>query len=341
VSLRDDVPDPADELVDRWRLKAQEAGVRAAAYLRRVHELEKQLAHFDGYADLEPTIPKWTTRAKVRPGDGITVAMLSDTHWDERVNASEMGGFGGYNRKVAEQRLRTWAEKLATFPQYGPKVNHRGLVLLLGGDLVNGNIHQGRETNDDTLFGTILHWSEQLTAAINLVAEAWPAVHVAATIGNHGRYTAKPISKLAVRDNADHLLVRMVAQHVDKRVTWSVPESTDVVFDVLGRTHLLTHGDRGIGRSAGHGIGGIWPSVMRSVARLGQQYATIGTTVECVWMGHFHQLTYGQGWVINGSTVGYSEYARDLRFRPERPRQAVTVWTERGMDWAGQIVVDD
>lgn len=49
-------------------------------------------------------------------------------------------------------------------------------------------------------------------------------------------------------------------------------------------------------------------------------------------MGHFHQLIWGQGIIVNGSMKGYDEYALSKAFTPEEPKQALWITTpERGI----------
>ena len=52
-----------------------------------------------------------------------------------------------------------------------------------------------------------------------------------------------------------------------------------------------------------------------------------GKPFDCLLLGHFHQLVdaHEQGFVMNGSLVGYNEYARGLHLKPEQPQQVLLV----------------
>ena len=52
-----------------------------------------------------------------------------------------------------------------------------------------------------------------------------------------------------------------------------------------------------------------------------EQYHSYGRHLDYVMIGHFHQAMEIFNCFVNGSMVGYNEYARDLRLRPEPPCQ--------------------
>ncbi len=58
-------------------------------------------------------------------------------------------------------------------------------------------------------------------------------------------------------------------------------------------------------------------------------------------MGHFHQLMYLQGIIMNGSLKGYDEYAYTNNFGFERPQQALWITTpERGVTTKMEVHCD-
>jgi hypothetical protein len=277
-------------------------------------------------AELEP--PKWLTPTKPKTSAATLVVMLSDTHFDEVVTPEEVEGLNAYNRDIATKRLHKWATNVVKISRhYLAGVNYDGCVLLLGGDIFSGDIHEElAQTNEDTMLGSLLFWSEQIAAAVDLLAGEFGKVHVASVVGNHGRMSRKPRAKLRVKTNFDWLLAKMVEKHFakDKRVTFDIPEGTDVLVKVYGWGHLLTHGDQ---TSGGGGIGGIYPPIMRLRARKAQRYLTTGENFSTLWLGHWHQYMPSPQLVINGSLKGYDEYAFINNFTFEPPQQALAVVT--------------
>jgi hypothetical protein len=268
-------------------------------------------------------------------------AILSDTHWDEVVIPGEIGGQNAYDREIATLRLRRWATSLVEqATTYLAGVDVKGAVVMLGGDMLNGTLHDNAEHNADYIPGTLVYWSEQLAAALVLLADAFGAVHCPVVVGNHGRLTLKPRTAGRARDSYDWLICHMAAAHLkhDERITFSIQDDPDAWVQVYGTTYLLTHGDQAKG---GGGIGGVWTPIMRLAARKRQRYQRDFTMV----CGHWHSLVMapGQGLIVNGTTKGYDAFAAHVLNAPaERPQQAAWLTTpEHGPTTQFPIFCDD
>lgn len=318
---------------DRLRAEARQLDDRLAQALARLDLLE-------GVDRLNPEPPRWLMPKRPGPKDTLVLAMLSDCHWDEIVRPEDVAGINAYDRRIATKRLKQWATTLAAMPTEGPSAKVGGLVMMLGGDFTCGVI-DGLHLVDsnDTLFGTLLYWSEQLAAAITLLADAYGRVHLPVVIGNHGRLTAKKRTHLAARDNSDwhlcHLVRRLLAD--DRRLTWQIDEAPDAEFMAFDQRHLLTHGDQTTG---GGGIGGIFPPIQRMVARKSQRQAALGRPFQHLWLGHFHQALWGSNWTANGALKGYDGFAAAHNFPAEAPRQTVAYANRAGLTWRTTITVD-
>jgi hypothetical protein len=265
--------------------------------------------------------------------------MLSDTHFDEVVDPDEIGGRNEYNRKIAVKRLQTYFQKVLLLTnEYITGLNYQGCVLFLGGDVFSGDIHEElTETNEDTMLGSVIFWTEQVTAGINLLVEHFDYVHVPCVVGNHGRRSYKPRHKLRVRDNFDWFLYKTLEQRFidNDKVTFDVASGADLLVDVQDTTYLLTHGDQARG---GGGIGGIWPPLMRLVARKRNN-----VDFDYMVLGHFHQLIMApsSGFLLNGSLKGFDEYAAINNFAFEVPQQALWINVpQKGILWQTSLLVD-
>lgn len=337
MSLEDDIRQ-ANETDDTDKLRAmlvQARRQRSSAdkvnseLIAQIESLHKALEIVDAaeMARLEP--PKWLIPpASNRKKHATLVLLLSDTHFDEVVDPIEVGGLNAYSRAIAELRLRLWCENAVKMARhYLAGVTFDGVVLMLGGDLFSGDIHEElKDTNETVILDSLLHWSEQVGAVIGTLADEFGKVHVPVVVGNHGRQSRKPRMKQRAKTNYDWLLGKMLERHyqTDKRVTFQVSENADTLVTIYDWGHLLTHGDQVHG---GGGIGGIWPPIMRMRARKAQRALDIGQPFETLWMGHWHQYISTPYLVINGSTKGLDEYAWLSNFGYEVPQQALAIVT--------------
>lgn len=296
----------------------------------------EQVAEFSARR-LKP--PKWLAPKKRSGHRGTICVILSDTHFDEVVNPAEIGYLNAYNRDIAEQRLERFTENTIKISrQYLAGVEFDGCVLFLGGDMVSGTIHDMAETNETTAPDTALFWAEQLAGTIEALVEEFEKVHVPCVVGNHGRLTRKPRTKQRARDNWDWVIYQVLAKHFrdDARVTFDITDGTDVLVQIYETRFLLTHGDQ---TNGGSGIGGVWPPIMRMVAR-----KRVREHFDTVVMGHWHQLIMApsQGLIVNGALKGLDEYAAISNFAPERPQQALWVTTpEHGVTFTAPVFVQD
>ena len=325
----DDTVEKLRAMVVQARRARQSADQANAGLLERIVELEKALDIVDATSTLNLEPPKWlVAKPSSRKKHATLTLILSDTHFDEVVLPEEVGGLNAYNRHIAEVRLNLWAQNAIKIARhYLSGVTYDGVVVMLGGDIFSGDIHEElAQTNEDTILGSLLHWSEQIGAALSLLADEFGKVHVACVIGNHGRMSRKPRAKLRAKTNFDWLLGKMVERHFanDRRFTFQISENADVIIPIYGWGHLLTHGDQAHG---GGGIGGIWPPIMRMRAKKAQRAMDIGTPFQTLWMGHWHQLIQTPGLIVNGSTKGTDEYAWVSNFGHEPPQQALAIVT--------------
>ena len=343
MSLSDRAADKAEEL-SRDKLEAQLAEARhqrdekAAALKTATADLTAARADADRLAamrGIDVRAPKWAVRkARTKLPRATAVHMLSDWHFDEVVDPAQLVGPTGeplnaYDRTIAADRLRRDAESTATVARDLLRWEWDGLVLLLGGDMLSGNIHDelARTNDGGGPIDSVDHWVDPMAAAMSLLGDAFGKVHVVGVVGNHGRNTRKPIAKGRVRDNFDWLLYRVLARHFakDDRFTWNLPDSADAYFEVYGHRHVLTHGDQGKG---GDGLTGLLiPMSKLDLKKRRRDQQAWGTAYSHMWAGHWHTYLTMGGVTVNGSGKGPDEYSTIGNFGAEEPKQAFAVVT--------------
>lgn len=290
--------------------------------LERLHQL------YRGGLEHVPQPPSWTHKPTLPPKClGTPTLFLSDLHWGEVVDPRQINGVNSYDLPIARARLkRIFTTALTMLFAHLQPGQYPGLVLALGGDMVSGNIHEElRETNDASILAVILDLLDHLIAGIDMLLDAGlQHIFVPCVVGNHGRMDKKPRAKGAVQDNYEWILYQLLLRHYakSKRVTVVPSESLDFVYQLHQTTYLLTHGDQFRG---GSGIAGpLTPWALGDHRKRKRQNA-IAQPYDYLIFGHFHSLTWGPNWIVNGSLKGYDEYSYRSNFGFEVPQQALWI----------------
>lgn len=308
--------------------------------------LQKQIDTFVRSESVTVEINPWATPKGSRKKHRATAMLhLSDLHLDEVVDFDEVQGLNLYNRKIAEQRLKKVVDgTVAMTRDILSSYDWDGAVLLLGGDLVSGGIHDElRETNDSvSVIDTVDYWADPLTQAASMLLEEFGHLQIVSVPGNHGRNTRKPRAKGRSRDSFDWLLSRMVARQFDSStdVVSNIPDSADAYFNVYGKRYLASHGDQARG---GSGISGLLtPLSLLDHRKRKRDAAAFGETYEDLFIGHWHQWLQMGTVHVNGSLKGIDEYAFQGNFGFEQPIQGFTVFTpEHGVTMQLPIYAQD
>jgi len=345
MKLRDEVQAETQEEISIVKLRRERDLMRREneRLKKAIDEANKIISIIEiaNNAEIEP--PHWLSPVKPRASAAMLVAMLSDTHFDEVVNPDEMEGLNAYDRTIAKMRLERWGKNVVKMARhYLAGVKYDGIVLVLGGDIFSGDIHEElKDTNEATMLESCLYWSEQIAGAIGLLADEFRKVQVVSVVGNHGRTTRKPRMKQRVVTNFDWLLAKMVERYFasDNRVSFLIPTSADAFLKIYEHGHLITHGDQVHG---GGGIGGIYPPIMRMRAKKEHKYLQTGQNFRTLWMGHWHTYLSTPHLIINGSLKGWDEFAAIMGFGFEPPQQALAIVTpERNITVQAPIFCQD
>lgn len=300
-----------------------------------------------GLTKVDSHPPKWvyTPASKLTPG--IPSLLLTDFHWGETVHPDQIQGVNNvFGLKVAQERLKLLGQKVLKlcFDEFAHP-EYPGIVLMLGGDLFSGMIHEElTETNEVRMPAAFVDLFDHMIAFIELMLEHFPLVWIVGVVGNHPRLTRKPRAKFAAQDNWDWLLYTMLERHFVRstyadRIKFNVPSGPDAYFDIYGHTYLLTHGDK-IGVRGGDGqIGALGP-ILRGALKIRSQYAAVNRPIRTVVMGHWHSDVPFHHLIVGPTLKGYDEWTFSMRFTPETPAQKLW-WThpEHGITFMSSMFV--
>jgi|ETNvirnome_2_300_1030623.scaffolds.fasta_scaffold00133_37 hypothetical protein len=319
-----DIQHAAEKVALEQEIGALKLQLKDALRERVDHDKLRGYAFDLGNYEAKP--PAWIDDIPGEGQPGCPILHISDIHAGEKVNPVEVAGLNRYDFATMGKRLNRLAHNASKFCHtHIAKPDFPGIVVCLGGDMVNGDIHsEFRSTNEEPVLPTVLHIFEHLIATLDHLAESFGRVAVFTAFGNHGRNTEKPQYKMAAYTNFDWMLYNMLAKHYENQSTHDVKivisDSFDNFFRVYGHGYLLTHGDR-LGTGGGDGIVGVIGPIIRGSKKVKAAYAKMDIQVDTMIMGHYHQRIPLKGIRVNGSVKGYDEYAMGRRFDPEPPEQ--------------------
>jgi hypothetical protein len=307
---------------ERRRRDAEARAVQAEDAYRTALDLsEVELDPADWAIDPEP--------ASGQPG--VPLLSLNDWHLSEIISRDECDGINEFNLGICEDRVkRTIQRTLDLCFEHvrgpgGERAEYPGIVVVLGGDMVSGSIHEEiLQTNEVTRNASVILCANLIVSSLRALADAFGKVHAVCVPGNHGR-DGKPRAKLLVATNADWLIYRIVEMHLanDRRITFQIPESGDARFTVAGLRCFATHGDR-LGVKGGDGIIGSLGPIARGHVKLGQQQAISGRNFDVLLLHHYHQYIPLPRADVSNCLCGPNEYSLlILRAPPSAPSQSL------------------
>lgn len=279
----------------------------------------KKILNYVTNTEFKP--PNWLASPVTPSGKMIPVLFTSDFQWGEVVKENEINGINKFNKEIAKERYELLIEKAILLGGEKPE----GLVLLRGGDSISGDIHEELlRTNDMTSIESVTNLAEIEVAGINRLKKHFKRILVISVPGNHGRTTVKPMSKGYVSHNYDTLVTHLIQANLkgSKDVSFFTPDSGDAYFSIFNQRFLLTHGDR-IGSRGGQGFIGPAATVLKGAHKVRQQFSQVGKPVDWLLLGHFHTPMLMPHVIVNGSLVGFSEYAQTLRVEPSPAQQTL------------------
>lgn len=273
--------------------------------------------------ELDP--PAWVVKPPAKASSpGVPTLFLSDLHWGEVVYPAQINNVNKYNVRIAHERMTRLIDTAAhLLGIISPKMDYPGIVAVLGGDMISGNIHDElTASNELNSMPAVLDLYGALVGVINSLADTYGKVFLPCVTGNHGRDTRKIWNKDRHHTSFDWLLYRFLAKHfdTDKRVTFFIPDGSDAYYKVYNHAYLLTHGDQFRG---GDGMIGALGPILRGDHKKRSRNAQVDMEYDTMIMGHWHQYIHHGRVIVNGSLKGYDEYAYANNFGYEVPQQAL------------------
>ena len=254
----------------------------------------------------------------------IPFLFLSDWHWGEVVEPSEISFFNEFNVATARNRSELCFQKFVSFYKKEINLKYPGAVLLLGGDMVSGEIHEElTESNEVHTMESVIQCAEAICDGLDLLLKSFGKVTVFCVVGNHGRSTKKVKFKKKTSSNFDWMVYAICNLHFSKsrNVEFFIPKTSECFFTVFNTSFLLVHGDT-ISSYTTDSITGAISAIARGDEKLRKRQEAMGEPYDILVCGHWHQYSLLPRRIINGSLKGYDEFGFYNSYLPEKPIQA-------------------
>lgn len=284
---------------------------------------DKEIARLNS---IVPTAPNYLQPATEVTGKAIACIVGSDWHCEEPVEKEKVHGLNEYNLEIAKARAYNFFRnglRLTNIHSASSQIDTIYFMLL--GDTFSNWIHEElAETNLLSPTDAANFVLGLLIDGINfLLDNSNYRIIVDCIPGNHGRMTKKMRIHNAAETSLETFMYQQLARVFSDtaRVEFRIASSKMLYRKFFDYNIRLIHGDD-IGYSGG--VGGITIPIRKKIAAWDK-----GIKANLTVMGHFHQMIDGGDFLVNGSLIGYNQYAESIGASPEEPRQAFFILHER------------
>lgn len=303
----------------RTAAKLREAEFKYKHVLRELEEADKR---FDALIQIkeEVTIHQIDPVLSQSKHEAIPVIMLSDWHFEERVDDFTINGLNHYNLEIASKRWVTCIQgslKLVNKERLSSDISQA--VVWLGGDFITGYIHEELEENNYLSPTQATRFAkEKIITALKFYLEhgKFKKITVVCNYGNHGRTNKKPRISSAYKNSYEWMMYQDIRDYFsnENRLDFVSPSGMFAYVNIMQLTCRFFHGEN---IKFGGGIGGLTVPLIKAIHRL-----NIQLPADYNFMGHFHQYWEAtKDCTVNGSGIGFNAYAQSIGASCEPPVQ--------------------
>ena len=305
----------------KQQLLGQKAKYRAV--LDRLAEQDLMLKGFQQYDGIDSLIipANWEVLSRDKK-EAVAFTLASDWHLDEVVNPAEIGGVNAYNLTIAKQRIEMYFRVvLKLLNMCRGESTIKRLVIAALGDFISGWIHEElMEASSMTPTEAIVVCFELWTNGLDFLLQNGnlEEIDVICACGNHSRITKKNEIKKSHLKSYEWLLYQFLVKHYamkkETRIKFKLPEGYFNWLTVYNKDIRCHHGNR---IRYGGGVGGIHIPLRKAIAQWNKtRHADLDL------LGHWHTREPSRDYVINGSVIGYNEFAEFIKADYAPPEQA-------------------
>ena len=330
----------AERKADTATAEVKQERARRIAAEQDLAELQKATSVLNEIQTIKPVVIKLKTPKHGTKSIATAIYGASDWHAEANVKPDTVNGLNEFTPEICTDRVRRLFQKSVFLTDFARGIcDIRDAVLWLGGDLINGAIH------DELEISNFLGQAEAISFVSELVAGGidyllangnLDHIRVVCNIGNHGRSTQKTRVSIGWQSSWEYLAYVLLAARYknEPRLSWIIPKGYFAYVDVQGWDCRFSHGD--FIRYSG-GVGGITIPVAKAISGWNKS-----RSADYDFFGHYHQFVNMWGWCCNGSLVGYDGYALSIKSDYQPPTQLFSVIDrERGKTMTLPIFVEE
>ena len=257
-------------------------------------------------------------------GEACPIIMLSDWHFEERVDSDTINGLNDYNLEIAAVRWNKCIQnslKLVQKERHTSEIND--IVIWLGGDFITGYIHEELEESNYLSPTQATRFAKsKIISALKFYDDygKFNKITVVCNYGNHGRTNKKPRVSTGYKNSYEWMMYNDIADYFsdNSKFSFVIPNGLFAYVNLYGYNLRFWHGDT---VSYGGGIGGLTVPLIKAITRYDQ---TIKADYN--FMGHYHQLFQAtKNCIVNGSGIGFNAYAQRIGASNERSLQGFVI----------------
>jgi hypothetical protein len=260
------------------------------------------------------------------------VVALTDLHFGTNVDKSELGGKNEFNWSIGARRFGFIMEQLRTY-KIELRSLHEEIVLLLGGDLIGGIIHNQEGPDYDLITYQVNGALSYFIQAFEYLKAFYPKVRVVCQPGNHGRMMHKMSKDRALSqkyDSYENIIFYSLSKYFakDSKVEIIVPKTPYADVTVQGHRIFMSHGDT-VFLTGNPGKSINTDSIDKQVQRINAEERNHNRKpFEIFVFGHVHQAAHfqvssGAHIIINGSMIGTDSFAQGVGIMSNNPVQVM------------------
>lgn len=320
----------------RLRHQLQDADSRYKALLAEHAELQRLHAAALGVRDDWQPVPAIAPSRKSTARESTALIVASDWHCEEQVRPETVSSLNEFSPAIARKRAaKHWQSSLRLVEMCRSSVRIDTCVVGLLGDFISGYIHDELvEVNAMSPTQAIVFAGEMIEGGLRLMLDEGKFTRLVAVccVGNHGRTTQKRRVATGIQNSYEWLLFYMLRRSLPE-VEWQLPTGYHNWLTVYGTRIRFHHGESV--RFQG-GVGGLTIPLNKAVAQWNK-----ARPADMDVLGHWHQRISTREAIVNGSLIGYSPFAVEIKAPYEPPQQSFAlIHPHRGRTVEAPIFVE-